>query len=164
LGEVFAVILVRTSRREHSHESSDEDLAQIATRGVPIGAVVRECANPLGILARCSRHLDHPIRAQLTRHLDHRTRARLIGENGAYRAHVQYDGPSGQDLTGRWLGRESHRQWVRNRTVGSSKESSTWRAIRAIVAQERFRHPNVYQQRSHRARRDHPRPRKVKGK
>src|SRR5438874_4704206 len=81
LREVFAEILVRTTRREHSHEPGDEDLAKIATRGFPTGAVVRDRANPLGVLARRSPHLDHRIRAS------------------AHGAHVQYDESSGEDLT-----------------------------------------------------------------
>ena len=85
--EVFAEILVRTARREHSHEPGDEDLAQIATRGFPVGAVVRDRANPLGVLAGRSPHLDDRIRAK------------LVGENGARGAHVLYDEPSGEDLT-----------------------------------------------------------------
>jgi len=121
LREVFAEILVRTTRREHSHEPGDEDLAQIATRGFPIGAVVRDRANPLGVLARRSPHLDHRIRAK------------LIGENGAHGAHVQYDEPSEVDLTRRWLGKKSHRRIVE----GTEQTARHPRDRRS----EGFRHP-----------------------
>jgi hypothetical protein len=108
LREVFAEVLVRTTRREHSHEPADEDLAQIATRGVSIGAVVRDSANPLSVLARRSRHLDHCIRVRL------REAATSVCdlEDGAHGAHVRFDEPSGEDLTRRWLGKKSHRRIV----------------------------------------------------
>src|SRR3989475_2894362 len=130
LREVFAEILVRTTRREHSHEPGDEDLAQIATRGFPIGAVVRDRANPLGVLARRSPHLDHRIRAK------------LIGENGAHGAHVQYDEPSEEDLTRRWLGKKiapSDRR--RNRADGAPSARSSLGRVPP---------PHVQHQRSHR--------------
>lgn len=121
--EVVAESLVHAAPPEHLHEPGGEDVAQIATRGVPIGAIVRDRPNPLGVLTLCSRHLDHCITEELRG-----AKTSPCDRDGAHGAHLHMDEPSGGDLTGR--GKKSVRWIIKE----PRKEPSTRRAFRAVGA------------------------------